>query len=76
MQAIKAVYNKGGFKTVQPIPVDEDYEVIITFVEPLRNDRAAEYEPKNIFDLTELGLLADDYDYKKMREAKKLDFVG
>ena len=74
MQAIKAIYDGISFKPKQPIPVQGHYEVVITFVEPIINDRLAKCEPKNIFDLAELNLLADDYDYKKMREARDYDF--
>jgi predicted DNA-binding antitoxin AbrB/MazE fold protein len=74
MQAIKAIYGSGGFKAIQPVPVDEDYEVIITFIEPLKKKQVNEDETKNIFDLAGLNLLADDYDYKKMRETRNYDF--
>ena len=36
MYSIKAIYDGTSFKAIQPIPVDENYEVIITFVEPVR----------------------------------------
>ena len=35
MQAIKAVYDGVNFKPKQPIPVNGQYEVVITFVEQL-----------------------------------------
>jgi len=35
MYAIKAIYDGTNFKPMQPIPVKEDYEVVITFTEPL-----------------------------------------
>ena len=38
MYAIKAIYDGVGFKPMQPIPVKEDYEVVITFVEPLNKN--------------------------------------
>ena len=40
MQTIKAIYDGVGFKPMQPIPaiVKENYEVFITFVEPVRKD--------------------------------------
>jgi len=34
MYAIKAIYDGVNFKPKQPIPIKEEYEVIITFVEP------------------------------------------
>ena len=36
MQAIKAIYDGANFKPQQPIPVKGKYEVVITFVEPLK----------------------------------------
>ena len=38
MNAIKAIYDGESFKPMQPIPVNEDYEVIITFVRPIKKD--------------------------------------
>ena len=38
MEAIKAIYDGTNFKPMQPIPVKEEYEVIITFVKPVKND--------------------------------------
>jgi len=37
MYAIKAIYDGTGFKARQPIPVQEDYEVVITFLQPLKS---------------------------------------
>ena len=73
MQAIRAIYDGVGFKAKQPIPVQEQYEVIITFLEPYKKEQLTKHEPRNIFDLSGLNLLADDYDYKKMREAGSFD---
>jgi predicted DNA-binding antitoxin AbrB/MazE fold protein len=36
MYAIKAIYDGLNFKPVQPIPITEEYEVIITFIEPIK----------------------------------------
>ncbi|MCL2004225.1 MAG: DUF2281 domain-containing protein [Oscillospiraceae bacterium] len=40
MYAIKAIYDGTNFKPLQPIPVKEDYEVVITFVDPVTKDAA------------------------------------
>ena len=37
MQAIKAVFDGSNFKPLQPIPVQGHYEVVITFVEPIKS---------------------------------------
>ena len=36
MYAIKAIYDGTNFKASQPIPVKEEYEVVITFIEPVK----------------------------------------
>ncbi|MCL2050953.1 MAG: DUF2281 domain-containing protein [Lachnospiraceae bacterium] len=40
MHAIKAIYNESGFYPMQPIPVDEDYEVVITFINPIKKPQS------------------------------------
>ena len=39
MYAIKAIYDGTDFKPMQPIPVKEDYEVVITFIEPVKKEQ-------------------------------------
>jgi len=36
MYAVKAIYDGVNFKPTQPIAIKEEYEVIITFVEPIK----------------------------------------
>ena len=38
MYAIKAIYDGTNFRPIQPIPVKENYEVVITFIEPVEKD--------------------------------------
>jgi len=38
MYAVKALYDGVSFRPKQPIPTKEQYEVIITFVEPVKNN--------------------------------------
>ena len=38
MHSIKAIYEGAKFRPIQPIPVEGDYEVIITFIEPVKKD--------------------------------------
>ena len=38
MHTTKAVFDGTNFKPMQPIPVKEEYVVIITFVEPVAKD--------------------------------------
>ena len=37
MYAIKAIYDGTDFKPKEPIPVNEEYEVVITFTTPVKN---------------------------------------
>jgi len=39
MDAIKAIYDGVTFKPLQPIPVKEEYEVTITFINPLKKGK-------------------------------------
>ena len=41
MHAIKAIYDGTNFRLMQPIPVKGNYEVVITFVEPLKRNQAS-----------------------------------
>jgi len=38
MHAIKAIYDGTNFKPMQPIPVEGNYEVVITFIEPTKKN--------------------------------------
>ena len=58
MQTIKAIYDGTNFKPMQPIPVKENYEVLITFVEPIKKDTANITEPpKKLPRSTAYGIL-------------------
>ena len=57
MYSIKAIYDGTDFKSIQPIPVTEKYEVIITFVEPVEKGRASTYEQTKLPRSTIKGLL-------------------
>ena len=39
MQSIKAVYDGTDFLPMQPIPVIGQFEVIITYTKPIKNER-------------------------------------
>ena len=39
MQTIKAIYDGTSFIPMQPIPIKENYEVFITFVEPINKNQ-------------------------------------
>jgi len=60
MYAIKAIYDGTKFKLMQPIPVKENYEIVITFVEPLKKDQtgimdfAGIWKNEDVLDLDEI----------------------
>ena len=54
MQAIKAIFDGFTFTPKQPIPVQGQYEVVITFVEPIANNK--DEKPNHAL---RLGLLKD-----------------
>ena len=59
MQAIKAIYDGITFRPKQPIPVKEQYEVVITFIEPVTKLSKNEFQAKKR-PVSELrGLLKD-----------------
>jgi predicted DNA-binding antitoxin AbrB/MazE fold protein len=37
MQTIRAIYNGTTFQPLQPVPTQEEYQVLITFVEPVKS---------------------------------------
>ena len=60
MYAIKAIYDGSNFKPMQPIPVKENYEVVITFIEPVKKEQsgimnfAGIWKDENVLDLDEI----------------------
>ena len=57
MYAIKAIYDGTNFKPMQPIPVKENYEVVITFIEPVKKDAESTNKPAKLPRSTARGLL-------------------
>ena len=48
MYAIKAIYDGTSFKPTQPIPVKENYEVVITFIAPVGKNTETAGEPTKL----------------------------
>ena len=76
MYTIKAIYDGNKFKLLQPIPVKDNYEVFITFVEPLKKDAMRFHQSAKLPRSTALGLwkdkvwMSDDFNepLEEMRE--------
>ena len=59
MYAIKGIYDGNCFRLEQPIPVKEEYKVVITFTDPVKSDQ------KGILDYCGVW---DDSDVKSINE--------
>jgi len=71
MYAINAVYDGTGFKPREPIPVNEEYEVVITFTNPVKNSETAPKRfsetEKNEITHSLFGVLPSDVDLNEAR---------
>ena len=67
MQTIKAIYDGISFKPTQPIPVKENYEVFITFVEPIKENKkrimefAGIWKNKDVIDLEQIMIERENF---------------
>jgi hypothetical protein len=59
MHAIKAIYDGNTFKLKQQIPVTGEYEVVITFMEPLKQSQKKMFDYCNIFDKDDVSCIAE-----------------
>ena len=71
MYAIKGIYDGTNFKATQPIPVKEEYEIFITFVEPVKKD--AVRPPFEYGSMSDKVWMSDDFnapidDFKEYME--------
>ena len=57
MHTIKAIYDGTNFKPIQPIPVKGNYEVFITFIEPIKEDTINKDQSGKLPRSTAKGLL-------------------
>ena len=60
MHSIKAIYDGANFKPVQTIPIKGNYEVIITFLEPIQ--KPAVRPPFEYGSMSGKIWMADDFD--------------
>jgi len=60
MYAIKAIYDGTDFKPMQPIPVDENYEVVITFLQPAPKQKKPRASSRGL--LKGKVWMSDDFD--------------
>ena len=63
METIKALFNGEHFYPTQPIPVKGNYEVIITFLEPIENNNRLSVRPPFEYgSMPGKMWIADDFD--------------
>jgi predicted DNA-binding antitoxin AbrB/MazE fold protein len=62
MHAINAIYEGTVFKPMQPVPVKEDYEVVITFIKPVKKEKAKSPRANIIGRLKGKIKMAEDFD--------------
>lgn len=72
MYAIKAVYDGIGFKPQEPIPVNEEYEVVITFTIPIKSSGNKHFSKteKNKITGSLFGVLPSDIDLDESRSER------
>jgi hypothetical protein len=74
MYAIKALYDGTDFRPKEPIPVNEEYEVVITFTTPVKNSkRQARYfsnAEKDALRKSLFGILPSNIDLDEAREER------
>ena len=74
MYSIKALYDGAVFKPIEPIPVNEEYEVVITFTNPVKNQKTitrnfSKTEKQRIINSL-FGVLPSNVDLDKSREER------
>jgi len=74
MYAIKALYDGTGFKPKEPIPVNGEYEVVITFTTPVKNSgkqtRSFSNAEKDTLRNSLFGVLPSNIDLDEAREER------
>jgi hypothetical protein len=74
MFAIKALYDGTDFKLKEPIPVNEEYEVVITFTTPVKNperrSRHFSTAEKDSLRKSLFGILPSNIDLDREREER------
>ena len=74
MYAIKALYDGTDFRPKEPIPVNGEYEVVITFTTPVKNSkRQARYfsnTEKDTLRKSLFGVLPSNIDLDEAREER------
>ena len=59
MFAIKAIYDGNGFKLQEPVPVKEEYNVLITFTDPVKKSQRDIMKFFNTWDQADVDSMAE-----------------
>jgi hypothetical protein len=72
MYAIKGIYDGNCFKLEEPIPVKEEYKVVITFIDPVKRPQEDIFNYFNTWDETDIEnighVIAERETFALMRE--------
>ena len=69
MQTIKAIYDGTSFIPMQPIPIKENYEVFITFVEPINENQ------RNIMEFARIWKNKELIDLESILKERKMQCI-
>ncbi|MDR1748066.1 MAG: DUF104 domain-containing protein [Spirochaetaceae bacterium] len=59
MYAVKAIYDGTKFKFAEPLPIKENYEVIITFTNPIQKTQEDILQYFNIWDKSDVDCITE-----------------
>jgi len=59
MFAVKAIYDGNNFKIKDPLPIKENYEVIITFTNPIEKNKESILQYFNTWDEDDVDCIAE-----------------
>ena len=59
MYAIKGVYDGNCFRLMQPIPVKEEYNVVITFTDPVKSNQEGILDYCGIWDESDVKIISE-----------------
>ena len=72
MFAVKAIFDGNNFKFEEPLPVKENYEVVITFTNPIKRNQNDILQYFNIWDKDDVDCI---FEIIKERENSSLDRI-
>jgi len=59
MYEVKAIYDGNNFKFAEPLPIKENYEVVITFTKPIKKTQESILRYFNTWDKNDVDCIAE-----------------